>query len=179
MSVQRVLPIFIGILVLTACRNKAPNESLESNNPAIETPAPEGAQSVLDLVETTASLSTLTNLIQRSGLDSTLSSEGPFTLFAPTNAAFSDLNVSFNSIPTVELRRLLAYHMIPTRMRTPDIPGDMTIQTLSGNDVSLHPGSDGLSITDANGHRARVVTPDLDVPNGVIHVIDQVLISGE
>lgn len=179
MPIRRFLPVLFAIILLAACRDNASNESTEPNDPVTEAPSSETAQSILDLIERHSSLSTLDELIQRSGLDSILVSEGPMTLFAPTNAAFSDLGPSTNSISDVELKQLLEYHVIQTRMQTLDVPGDMTIGTLSGEELSLHPGDNGLSIADANGNRARVVTADLNAPNGVIHVIDRVLVSGQ
>lgn len=159
------------------CRNNPSSVQSEPDTTATR-PAPERASSILGLVEDQPSLSTLFTLIHKVDLDSTLSSEGPFTLFAPTNAAFSDLEEATNTLSDSRLREILKYHVVETRLRVADVPADMQIGTLNNRRLHLQPTEEGLSLTDIDGNPVSIITPDLDASNGVIHIIDNVLDRG-
>jgi uncharacterized surface protein with fasciclin (FAS1) repeats len=136
----------------------------------------------------TATMSTLSTGLRATGLGTTLSSAGPFTLFAPTNAAFArlapgsiDILMRPENKPT--LARLLGYHVVAGRITLADIKqaiasgnGRVRLTTLEGDALTLTLLNDALLITDVNGNKSYVEQPDLMEANGVIHVVNGVMI---
>lgn len=132
-----------------------------------------------DIVDTAASadqFSTLVAAVKAAGLVETLKSEGPFTVFAPTNAAFTALPAG-----TVEnllkpenqeqLVAVLTYHVIPGKVMSSDIAGKTAqVETVQGSALSIDATS-GVMIDNA-----MVTTADIITSNGVIHVIDKVVL---
>ncbi len=129
-----------------------------------------------DLVDTAVGagqFKTLTAALQAAGLTDTLKSAGPFTVFAPTDAAFA-------KIPKAELDALMAdkeklaavlkYHVVPGKLMSKDArAGEMV--TAQGQAVTLSMAANGLQVNDS-----RVVQADVDADNGVIHVVDTVIL---
>ena len=125
-----------------------------------------------------AGLTTLVALADTAGLVPTLQGEGPYTVFAPTNEAFDALPQGLRDSLLLaanrpRLERLLRYHVVPGRIETNLMP--MTVETVEGAELSLEGGAGGFVVRDGQGHTARVVTPDVNVTNGVVHVLDGVL----
>src|SRR5215471_1512622 len=132
---------------------------------------------------------TLVAAVKAAGLVDTLQSPGPFTVFAPTNAAFAKLPAG-----TVEnlvkpenkdtLTKILTYHVVPGRLTAvalmkaiKDGEGTAKFKTVAGGDIWIKQAGPGkLSVTDAKGDVAMVTIPDVLQSNGVIHVIDTVLL---
>lgn len=123
--------------------------------------------------------STLVTAVQTAGLVDALSSAGPFTVFAPTNEAFAALPegtlASLLDDPEA-LADILLYHVVPGTVLAQDIPAFLKADTLLGDNViELRSSSmDGVTVNDAT-----VTAADIQASNGVIHVIDQVLIPGQ
>jgi transforming growth factor-beta-induced protein len=122
------------------------------------------------------SFGTLLAAVGAGGLAETLGSAGPFTVFAPTDEAFGALPAG--TIETLlkpenkqQLVDILTYHVIPGRVYSPDALAAKNAKTLQGTTVAIAATESGASV---NG--ARLLTTDLDASNGVIHVIDRVLI---
>ncbi|MDG1858114.1 MAG: fasciclin domain-containing protein [Emcibacteraceae bacterium] len=140
--------------------------------------APTVAQMKSDIVETAVaagSFNTLVAAVQAADLVDTLKSEGPFTVFAPTDAAFAALPAG-----TVEnllkpenketLTKILTYHVLSGKVMSADIAGKtLSPTTVQGSTVDIN-ATDGVMIDGAN-----VVTADIETSNGVIHVIDKVI----
>ena len=132
-----------------------------------------------DIVDTAVSAGNFTTLVaavQAAGLVDTLKSEGPFTVFAPTDAAFAALPAG-----TVEnllkpenkdqLIAVLTYHVIPGKVMSGDIAGkSLEVKTVQGSMVKVN-ATDGVMVDGAT-----VVAADIETSNGVIHVIDQVIL---
>ncbi len=132
-----------------------------------------------DIVDTAVSAGTFNTLvaaIKAAGLVDTLKSEGPFTVFAPTDAAFAALPAG-----TVEnllkpenkdqLIAVLTYHVIPGKVMSGDIAGkEMEVKTVQGSMVDINATS-GVMVDGA-----KVMTADIETSNGVIHVIDKVIL---
>ena len=121
----------------------------------------------------------LTDLTQATDFVSTLEGEGPFTVFAPTNEAFSALP----AIPEEEaLTQVLLYHVVGGNVTSSDLtnPGETTAETLQGDSITITlPGSEGniANITDASGATdIGIVAVDVQAGNGVIHVLNKVMI---
>jgi uncharacterized surface protein with fasciclin (FAS1) repeats len=136
-----------------------------------------GAAQDADIVDTAVaagSFDTLAKLLDRARLVDTLKSEGPFTVFAPTDAAFA--KVPKNKLNALlrnrrKLRRVLLYHVAAGQLEAADVVQRWSIRTLNGRKVRVRVRDSNVFL-----NRARVVTPDVMASNGVIHVIDRVLI---
>lgn len=130
---------------------------------------------------------TLVAAVKAAGLVETLQGKGPFTVFAPTNAAFDKLPKG-----TVEtllkpeniklLQTILTYHVVAGKMNASDIAkaikagkGKATLKTVSGSTLTAWMKGKDLYLTDENGSSAKVTIADVNQSNGVIHVIDTVV----
>ena len=133
--------------------------------------------SVVEIAINNNDFSSLVSAVVAGGLDDDLSADGPFTVFAPTNAAFAqlltDLGVStLNEIPNDLLISVLMYHVVPGNVTSADIqPG--FVQTLN-DEAQINIAIDGDNVT-INGD-VNVVATDVQGTNGVVHVIDKVLV---
>ncbi|WP_136660096.1 fasciclin domain-containing protein [Nitratireductor sp. XY-223] len=134
------------------------------------------AADIVDTAVSAGNFNTLVAAVQAAGLVETLKGEGPFTVFAPTDEAFAKLPAG-----TVEdllkpenkdqLVAVLTYHVIPGKVMSGDIAGKkMGVKTVQGSELTVD-AMDGVKVDAAN-----VVTPDIETSNGVIHVIDQVVL---
>ena len=132
---------------------------------------------------------TLVAAVKAAGLVETLESPGPFTVFAPTNAAFAKLPAgTVDNLVKPEnkdtLTKILTYHVVPGRLTAAtlmkaikDGEGTAKFKTVAGGDIWIKQAGPGkLSVTDAKGDVAIVTIPDVLQSNGVIHVIDTVLL---
>ncbi len=137
-------------------------------------------QTIVDIAQGDANFSTLTQALVRTNLASVLQGAGPFTVFAPTNEAFTALGVDLNTISDEDLSNILLYHVIGGQIEAADIAEGQTYAstaTTSGPQgaalsMLIEKSSQGVTV---NG-KATVTTADLDASNGVIHVVDQVLL---
>ncbi len=134
-----------------------------------------------DIVDTAVgagTFGTLVAAVQAAGLVDTLKGEGPFTVFAPTDEAFAKLPAG-----TVEnllkpenkdqLVAVLTYHVLPGKVMSADIAGKKTkVASVQGSEISVD-ATDGVKVDEAN-----VVAADVQASNGVIHVIDAVILPG-
>ena len=134
---------------------------------------------------------TLVAAVKAAGLVDTLEGPGPFTVFAPTNEAFAALpKGTVDSLLKPEnkdkLTAILTYHVVPGRLTAADIAGKidemggkLTLKTVQGEDLTFaRMGKSGLTVTDAKGAVARITIADVLQSNGVIHVVNKVLIPG-
>jgi len=134
---------------------------------------------------------TLVAAVKAAGLVDTLEGPGPFTVFAPTNEAFAALPKG--TVETLlkpenkdKLTAILTYHVVPGHMTAADIAGKidemggkLTLKTVQGEDLTFtRMGKSALTVTDAKGDVARITIADVLQSNGVIHVINKVLIPG-
>jgi len=132
---------------------------------------------------------TLVAAVKAAGLVDTLSGPGPFTVFAPTNAAFAKLPAgTVDNLLKPEnkatLVKVLTYHVVPGRMTAVNLmkavkdgEGEAHLKTVAGEDITIkQPGPGKLTITDSKGDVAMVTIADVLQSNGVIHVIDTVLL---
>jgi uncharacterized surface protein with fasciclin (FAS1) repeats len=133
---------------------------------------------------------TLVAAVKAAGLVDTLSGPGPFTVFAPTNEAFAALPAG--TVDTLikpenkaTLTGILTYHVVPGRMTAADLMaavkkggGKAMLKTVNGQDLTVTQNGKHLMITDAKGGVAHVTIGDVMQSNGVIHVVDKVLMPG-
>ena len=132
-----------------------------------------------DIVDTAikaGSFNTLVAAVQAAELVETLKSKGPFTVFAPTDEAFSKLDkATLESLLKPEnkdqLIAILTYHVVAGKVMSTDITGNMEPATVNGSTINITLNNGKVMINDAT-----VISADVDTDNGVIHVIDTVLI---
>jgi len=108
-------------------------------------------------------------------LVSVLSSDGPFTVFAPLNSAFEAIADVAATLTTDQLAAVLTYHVVSGNVMSTDLSNGMSAPTVNGEEVSFDL-TDGAKIVDANGNRAHIVLTDVQATNGVIHVLDAVIL---
>lgn len=133
-------------------------------------------QNIVELASETDALSTLVAAVQAAGLVEVLQGDGPFTVFAPTNEAFAALpDGTLESLLLEENRdllvQILTYHVVPGKVMSTDLSNGMTAGTVEGTDITVTINGYGVSINDAS-----VVQADVEATNGVVHVIDSVIL---
>lgn len=134
---------------------------------------------IVEIASETENLSTLVAAIEAAGLVETLSADGPFTVFAPTNEAFDALpDGTLDTLLDPENRDMLVdiltYHVVSGEVMSGDLSDGMMAETVQGNQVSISISDYGVSIDDAS-----VVQADVEASNGVIHIIDSVILPSE
>ena len=123
--------------------------------------------------------SILVEAVVAAGLVPTLQGAGPFTVFAPTNAAFAalltELGVTKQALlaDTALLTSVLTYHVVPGRVLKADVPVNTAITTVQGQTFTVNAS---LAITDSRGRQSSIVATDVFTSNGVVHVVDKVLL---
>jgi uncharacterized surface protein with fasciclin (FAS1) repeats len=159
-------------LVLTGCSSDGDDSAASEATTAPSTSAP-ADQTIVDLAVATPDLSTLVSVVQAAELDTTLAGTGPFTVFAPTNEAFAALPKTVTDALVLPcnkdaLTKVLTYHVVPGAVTAADItPGD--VATVEGQNVTL-----AVDPVTVNG--VVVSQADVVASNGVVHVIDGVLL---
>ncbi|MCC5907985.1 MAG: fasciclin domain-containing protein [Balneolaceae bacterium] len=131
---------------------------------------------IVDLAVQTDVLSTLVAAVEAAGLVETLKSDGPFTVFAPTNEAFEALPDGVLESLLMEENRdqlieILTYHVVPGKVMSSDLSDGMTAETVQGTEITISLSNYGVSVDDAS-----VVQADVEASNGVVHLIDAVMI---
>lgn len=129
--------------------------------------------SVADTIATVPELSTLSSLVVKAGLTDTLKGTGPFTVFAPTNAAFAKVPVkTLDDLAKdpEKLKAVLTYHVIPGKVMASDVKNG-NAKTIHGANLALSKAGDFVTVEDGMVQRA-----DVAATNGVVHVVDSVFI---
>ncbi|WP_318312431.1 fasciclin domain-containing protein [Flagellimonas crocea] len=174
------LTLLLLLIGFTSCSN-------DDNGPM----PPENEVTIVGAAQATAELSTLVAALQKADesanndLVATLSGEGSFTVFAPTNQAFNDLLAqldgfdSLDDFNTEQLQDLLAviltYHVVGQEALSTDLSNGMSLTTVQGSTLQVSTEG-GVFIQDATDVAAEVTTADIETSNGVVHIIDKVLL---
>lgn len=134
--------------------------------------------SAADIVDTAvaAKFNTLVAAVKAADLVDTLKGPGPFTVFAPTDAAFAKLPAGtleelLKPENKEKLVKILTYHVVAGAVHAKDVAKLTSAKTVSGGELKIHAGKGGVTI-----NNAKVVKADIETSNGVIHVIDTVLL---
>lgn len=141
---------------------------------AFATPSFAAEEDIVDTAVGAGSFTTLVAAVQAAGLVDTLKGEGPFTVFAPTDDAFAALPAgTVDDLLKPEnkdkLTQILTYHVVPGKVMSSDLSNGMMAKTVEGSEVTIMTEG-GVKVGDAN-----VTTADIEATNGVIHVIDAVI----
>lgn len=129
---------------------------------------------IVDIAVSNADFSTLVAAVSAASLVEALQSPGPFTVFAPTNDAFAKLpegtiTTLLQNIP--QLSRILTYHVVAGKYSKNDLKSQKTLTSLEGSPIDLWVTDEAFEV-----NNATVITPDIEAENGIIHVIDTVIL---
>ena len=178
--------LFAAMLVvgLSACGGgEATDDSENSDDMANEDDAPamtEDSLTIVDIAADDARFTTLVTALDSTDLVSSLSEDGPFTVFAPTNEAFEALPDGaledlIGAEDKSQLESILLYHVVEGSTMSGDLAdGEQMVPTLQGDDLTIEVSDEGVMVGDA-----QVVEADIEAANGVIHVVDGVLMPPE
>ncbi|MGH6638621.1 MAG: fasciclin domain-containing protein [Polaromonas sp.] len=129
--------------------------------------------SVADTIAARPQLSTLNTLVAKTGLADTLKGTGPFTVFAPTNEAFAKVpakTMDALANDPAKLKAVLTYHLVPGKLMAADVKNGNS-KTVNGANVALSKAGDFVTVEEA-----LVQTADISATNGIVHIVDSVLI---
>jgi uncharacterized surface protein with fasciclin (FAS1) repeats len=189
---MRRAPVLIAtaaasVLFLAACGDddEATSSSTSSSPTAEATPppvadSPASTETITEVVAGNPEFSTLLAAVEAAGLTETLSGNGPFTVFAPTDAAFAELPAE--TLDTLlqpankdQLAAILTYHVVPAEVMAADVQAG-EVPTVNSAPFTVALDGQAVEITDGQGNQANVIETDIEAANGVIHVIDAVLL---
>jgi uncharacterized surface protein with fasciclin (FAS1) repeats len=180
--------LFGFLLILAVCL--APIALSAKDNPMVGGAAMYSNKDIIDNAVNSADHTTLVAAVKAAGLVDTLKGKGPFTVFAPTNAAFEKLPAgTVDSLLKPEnkamLTKVLTYHVVAGKWDSAAIAkkikagnGKFTFKTVAGATLTASMQGSDLILTDQKGGTAKVTTADVYQSNGVIHVVDSVLLPG-
>ncbi|WP_414624081.1 fasciclin domain-containing protein [Calothrix sp. CCY 0018] len=176
-SIGLIMILSVMVSMATACSNEADNTvaPTQTATPPAQTAAQPTPGTIVEIAAGDSSFSTLVTAVKAAGLAETLSGEGPFTVFAPTDEAFAALpEGTLDNLLKPEnrdsLRKVLTYHVVSGDLMAKDLNSGQ-VATVEGSPVEVQVSSNGVKVNNAN-----VAKADIDATNGVIHVIDSVLL---
>lgn len=177
-----------AMLALAACGNTeeaAPADAAATDTSAMA-PAEAASGTVVEVAQGNADFSTLVTAVTAADLGGTLGGAGPFTVFAPTNAAFEKVPAAtrdtlLSPAGKADLTKILTYHVVPGRVdaatltqQITDGGGSAALTTVEGGVLTARVVDGTVTLTDENGGVSRVVQADVAASNGIIHAIDTV-----
>jgi uncharacterized surface protein with fasciclin (FAS1) repeats len=167
MKSSTIITVFLASLFMLAFTHKTATEaSIDHHN------------KIVSIAQDTDQLSTLVTAVKAAELVETLNGEGPFTVFAPTNQAFANLPDGTLDMLLMEenksqLQSILTYHVVSGKIMASDLEDGQMVATVQGNKIKVSLG-EGAMINGAN-----VVKADVEASNGVVHVIDKVIMPSD
>jgi uncharacterized surface protein with fasciclin (FAS1) repeats len=182
-----VAVVALTALTLAACGSSSTPAAPTTPSPSVSTPAasPTSDAMTKDIVDTAVAAGDFTTLaaaLTAADLVDTLKGPGPFTVFAPTDAAFAKLPAgtvdTLLKDPKGDLTKILTYHVIPSKVMAADVVtmDGKKVTTVNGAELTIKVSGSEVSLVDATGASVKVVKTDVGASNGVIHIIDGVLL---
>jgi uncharacterized surface protein with fasciclin (FAS1) repeats len=187
----------LSALALTACSGSETSKTPATDTEVVQEDAmasdsmvaadATGEKNIVALAQSNPEASTLVTAVTAAGLAETLSGTGPFTVFAPSNAAFAKLDkATLDGLLKPEskdkLAALLKYHVVAGNVKSGDLAkliadgkGTATVKTLNGGSLKASMDGDKIVLTDAKGGKSTVTGADMVASNGTIHVVDTVV----
>lgn len=162
-KVSKILSVLLGLVVFTTLTASA-----------LAAPRLQAEQTIVDVAVADGRFTTLVTALQAAGLVETLQGEGPFTVFAPTDEAFAKLpeGALDNLLADPDqLKNVLLYHVVPGQVMAADVVSLNSADTVLGQPVSIRTEGNNVMVGEA-----QVIITDIPASNGVIHVIDSVLL---
>lgn len=191
MKLAKTISAFVLVGVITAsCGQKKEAESTEmvdSTSVVMDEPVVVETPNIVGVAAANTDFSTLVTAVKAAGLVETLSGEGPFTVFAPNNAAFAKLPAgTVDGLLKPEnldkLKAVLTYHVVAGKFDAATVidainknNGKYSVTTVQGGTIVLSLKDGKVMLTDANGGTSTVILADVAASNGVIHAIDTVV----
>ena len=165
--------LFAGV----ACSSSEETSSSTTKAPESTTTTAAEAGTILEVATEAGTFTTLAGLITEADLVATLSGEGPFTVFAPTNEAFAklppaELQRLLKPANKDELAKILTYHVVSGDVMAADLSNGQKVKTVEGQEITVTIDGDTVKLNDT----ATVVQADIETSNGTVHVIDGVLL---
>jgi uncharacterized surface protein with fasciclin (FAS1) repeats len=189
--VKKISVFSFAAVVLASCGDgkKKDEEVMATDSTEVVMEEPEMVQpsTIVDVAVGNENFTTLVAAVKAAGLVETLSSEGPFTVFAPTNDAFAKLPAgTVDNLLKPEnletLKSVLTYHVVAGKFEAAAVieainknNGKFTVETVQGGKIDLSLKDGKVVLTDATGKTSTVTMPDVAASNGVIHAIDTVV----
>ncbi|HMQ25993.1 MAG TPA: fasciclin domain-containing protein [Acidimicrobiales bacterium] len=178
-TIKVAAALFAGTLLFAACSSDGDDEAATTTEaPTETTAAPEddaaAEQNIVETAVAAGDFTTLVTAVEAADLAGTLSGEGPFTVFAPTDDAFAALpeGALDDLLADPEaLADVLTYHVVDGDVMSTDLSDGMEVEALNGDTLTITIDGDTVKVNDAT-----VTTADIETSNGVIHVIDTVLL---
>ena len=171
----------VGFMLFTSNDTPTPTEVDQTQTtPEPTEPAPQVMEtnSIVDIAIASEDLSTLVAAVVEAGFADTLATEGPFTVLAPTNSAFAALPAG--TVETLlepenleDLQTVLGYHVIPGVALSENLTDGMSVTTLTGDELTVSITADGVVTIGGS----TVITADVMADNGVVHIIDSVIVE--
>jgi uncharacterized surface protein with fasciclin (FAS1) repeats len=184
LAVLGVLVVVAGVFALTRSDKKntvtktEPAKVVAADAKPVEAPA---KPDIVGLAVATPDLSTLVAAVKAADLVTTLQGTGPFTVFAPTNAAFAALPAgTLDSLLLPEnkskLAGILTYHVVAGKVMSTDLKDGQVVKTVNGGNLTVGISGGVVTLTDAGGNKSTIKAVDIAAKNGVVHVIDHVVL---
>lgn len=165
----------------TTPTSSAPMTPVATSPAATPSVTPEISADIVETAVAAGDFTTLAAALTAAGLVDTLKGPGPFTVFAPTDAAFAKLPAgtveTLLKEPKGQLSEILKYHVVAGEVMAADVIklNGQKVKTVQGAELTVEVVGDKVALVDVAGNRVNVVTTDVKASNGVIHVIDGVL----
>ena len=189
MKTEKLSKIVLGLsLFFVTSLGFAQNKMMKEDTKMVGGAAMYPSKNIVENAVNSKDHTTLVTAVKAAGLVEVLQSEGPFTVFAPTNAAFDKLPEG--TVATLvkpenkeQLQTILKYHVVSGKWKAKAIAklikkgdGKAMIKTVSGGTLTAWTKGNDVYVTDENGNSAKVTIADVNQSNGVIHVVDTVLL---
>jgi len=163
------------VLAASSPASAAPQGNSMATMQTTPEPTAEPAQTIVEIAAADGRFTTLVTAVQAAGLVETLSAEGPFTVFAPTDEAFADLPEGtlekLLEDPEGDLKDILLYHVVPGKYMAEEVVKKDRLFTALDEKVKIDVEGKRVFVNDA-----KIIITDIEASNGVIHVIDSVLL---
>ncbi|MFK7841365.1 MAG: fasciclin domain-containing protein [Sphingorhabdus sp.] len=181
-----------AVVALAACSTDAPEAAADegSTEAMMDSAVTAETGTIVDVAVGNADFSTLVTAVTAADLATTLSGEGPFTVFAPTNDAFAKVDPdTLAALLTPEMKDdltgLLTYHVVAGQLKAADVVkaitdggGSAVLTTVQGASLTATLDGESVILEDAAGGKSTVILTDVEASNGVIHAIDTVIMPG-
>lgn len=173
--------VLIGGGIFLATNNDDKNTTSSSQTQTADNTQNPQKVTIVSVASDTESLSTLVTAVKAAGLVETLQGEGPFTVFAPTNAAFDALPAgTLGSLLKPEnkdqLASILKYHVVSGKVVAGDLKDGQTVTTVQGENLTVKLVDGMAYLVDAKGNQVKIEKTDIDAGNGVVHIVSGVLL---
>lgn len=185
-----IMTAAVVALALAGCGGKSDVPAADTTTtPAADAPSAVSATTTVAAgIAASPALKTLADGVQAAGLGETLSDAGPFTVFAPTDGGFAQVPPEMRDgwmrpAQKTVLAAVINYHVVPGKLTAADLAariaeggGKAVLKTANGQDIVATKSGDAILLTSASGNKATVTQADVGQSNGVIHLIDAVLL---